>query len=211
MEAATVVSLTMAVLLVLHDDRYRTTHPTRTKQREEKERERWAREGKEFWTWEEIMLGKGPWRKDSQVEEVMPAGGRSRRRRSRRPGRHPQEFFLGGLMGWSGRAEEEPRPLLSWGITAKEEAEMWRRDSVEEEVRTVSPVRLHSPVRSVPAPHICRARGSVQRGRVVPAQRSWPPVPLLGPMYPAPRTRTVSPVRLHSPVRFCASAPHLPG
>ena len=66
--------------------------------------------------------------------------------------------------------------------------------------RTVSPVRVHSPVRYIPAPSIGRARVGIQPGRMVPAQHSWPPVRLYGPGYPAPALRTVSPVRLHSPV-----------
>ncbi|XP_064883312.1 uncharacterized protein LOC115127313 [Oncorhynchus nerka] len=49
------------------------------------------------------------------------------------------------------------------------------------------------------SPEDCRM--GVQPGRMVPAQRSWSPVYLLGPGYPAPALRTVSPVRLHSPVR----------
>lgn len=59
-------------------------------------------------------------------------------------------------------------------------------------MRTVSPFRIHSPVRSIPAPRICRARGGIQPGRMVPAQHSWSPVHLLGPGYPAPALRTVS-------------------
>ena len=66
---------------------------------------------------------------------------------------------------------------------------------------TVSPVRTHSPVHYIPAPRIDRARVGIQPGRIVPAQRIWPPVRLYGPGYPAPALRTVSPVRLHSPVR----------
>ena len=69
------------------------------------------------------------------------------------------------------------------------------------EMRTVSPVRIHSPVRSVPAPRICRARVGIQPGWIVPAQRSWSPVSgLFGPGYPAPALRAVSPVRQHNPV-----------
>ena len=66
---------------------------------------------------------------------------------------------------------------------------------------TVSPVCIHSPLRSIPAPRIGRAKVGIQPGGKVPAQRSWPPVHVLGPGYPAPVQRTVSPVRLHSQVR----------
>ena len=61
--------------------------------------------------------------------------------------------------------------------------------------------RVHSPVRYIPAPRIGRARVGIQPGRMVPAQHAWPPVRLFGPGYPAPALRTVSLVRLHSPVR----------
>ena len=69
------------------------------------------------------------------------------------------------------------------------------------EMRMVSPVHISSPVRSIPAPLIGRARMGIQPGRKVPVQRSWSPVYLLGPGYPALPLRTVSPVSLHSPVR----------
>jgi hypothetical protein len=64
--------------------------------------------------------------------------------------------------------------------------------------RTVSPVCISSPVRSIPATRICRARMGIKPGRREPAQRSWSPVYLHGPGYPAPTLRTMS---LHSPVR----------
>ena len=159
------------------------------------------------------MSGKGPGRNDSQVEEEKPAGRRSRRRRSRRPGKHPQEIFLGGLMGWSGRAEEEPRPLLSWGMTAEEEKEMRRliedlqREDLEEEpwdaeLRAVSPVRPHSPVRPVDMPSTCRARMGIQPGRVAkPAPRFRSPVRVHSPVWPVPVPRTKPTVRVPSPVR----------
>jgi hypothetical protein len=58
----------------------------------------------------------------------------------------------------------------------------------------VSPVRIQSPVCSIPTPRICQARMGIQPGRMVPVQRSWSPVHLLGPGYPAPALRTVSPM-----------------
>ena len=67
--------------------------------------------------------------------------------------------------------------------------------------RTVSPVRVHSPVRYIPAPRIGRARVGIEPSAMKPALRIWSPVRLLGPAYMAPALRTVSPVRLHSPVR----------
>ena len=62
-------------------------------------------------------------------------------------------------------------------------------------------VRIHSPVRSVPAHRSCRARVGIQPGLIVPAQRSCSPVCLFGPGYPAPALCTVSPVRQHNSVR----------
>ena len=67
--------------------------------------------------------------------------------------------------------------------------------------RTVSPVRVHSPVRYIPAPRIGRARVGIEPSAMKPALRIWSPVRLLGPAYMAPALRMVSPVRLHSPVR----------
>ena len=66
--------------------------------------------------------------------------------------------------------------------------------------RTVSTVRMLSPVRYIPAPRICRARLRIQPGQMVPALLSRQPVCLLGPGYPTPALCTVSPVCLHSPV-----------
>ena len=67
--------------------------------------------------------------------------------------------------------------------------------------RTVSPVRVHSPVRYIPAPRIGRARVGIAPGTMKPALCIWSPVHLLGPAYMAPALRMVSPVRQHSPVR----------
>ena len=66
--------------------------------------------------------------------------------------------------------------------------------------RTVSPVRVHSTVRYIPAP--CgQARVRIEPVAMKPALRIWSPVRLLGPAHMAPALRMVSPVRQHSPVR----------
>ena len=49
--------------------------------------------------------------------------------------------------------------------------------------RTVSPVRVHSPVRYIPAPRIGRARVSIEPSAMKPALRIWSPVRLLGLAY----------------------------
>jgi hypothetical protein len=74
-------------------------------------------------------------------------------------------------------------------------------------LHTMPSVCIHSPVRSVQAPRSGRARVGIQPGRIVPAQRCWPPVRLFGPGYTAPALRTVSPVPQQSPVRP-VPAPH---
>ena len=108
----------------------------------------------------------------------------------------PSNFFGGrhtrrlAESGW----RPEPTPLAYRGECVTGQAPCYA------EMHTVSPVRIHSPVRSIPTPRICRARMGIQPGRMVPAQRSWSPVCLLSPGYPAPALRTVSPVRFHSPV-----------
>ena len=67
-------------------------------------------------------------------------------------------------------------------------------------LRTVPSVRIHSPIRSVQAPRSFRARVGIQPGGI--DQRSWSPLRLFGPGYPAPALRTVSPVRQENPVRL---------
>ena len=85
-------------------------------------------------------------------------------------------------------------------------------------MRTVSPVRIHSPVRSIPASRICRSRVGSQPGPA-PALRTVLPVCLHSPVRPVPAhrmyrakvsiqpgrivpaLRSRSPVRLHGPVR----------
>ena len=59
--------------------------------------------------------------------------------------------------------------------------------------RTVSPVRVHSPVRYIPAPRIGRARVGIEPSAMKPALRIWSPVRLLGPAYMAPALRTGCP------------------
>ncbi|XP_052312969.1 uncharacterized protein LOC118390079 isoform X1 [Oncorhynchus keta] len=67
--------------------------------------------------------------------------------------------------------------------------------------RTVSPVRVHSPVRYRAAPRRCHASVGIEPGRMVPAQRVWSPVRSFGPGYPAPALRAVSPGRWEGAVR----------
>ncbi|XP_070290382.1 purine nucleoside phosphorylase-like [Salvelinus sp. IW2-2015] len=69
-------------------------------------------------------------------------------------------------------------------------------------LRTVSPVRQHSPVRPVPTLRTCRATGGIQPGQVVQARFSRPPVRLHGPVHPVPRPRTRPPACLPSLVTF---------
>ncbi|XP_052330582.1 uncharacterized protein LOC127910567 [Oncorhynchus keta] len=79
--------------------------------------------------------------------------------------------------------------------------------------RTVSPVRVLSPVRYIPAPHICRARVKIQPGRLVPALLSRSPVRLHGPVYPVPPPHTSPPVAApctRLPVRVLGPVPPVP-
>ncbi|XP_064858638.1 proline-rich protein 36-like [Oncorhynchus nerka] len=80
-------------------------------------------------------------------------------------------------------------------------------------VRTVSPVRVLSPVRYIPASHICRARVKIQPGRLVPALLSRSPVRLHGPVHPVPPPHTSPPVaapRTRLPVRVLGPVPPMP-
>ena len=62
----------------------------------------------------------------------------------------------------------------------------------------MSPVRVHSPVRYIPAPCIGWARVSILPGRVVPVPQTKPPVCLSSPVSPVPASRTRPPVCLPS-------------
>ncbi|XP_070298705.1 uncharacterized protein [Salvelinus sp. IW2-2015] len=191
------------------DGRDRTSHHQRTKQRgkgEQRFQEDWTWEdildGKGSWTWEEILAGRDRllWEQVEALRKAEAASKGARRyegtRLARKPERQPPpKKKIGGHtrrlaeLGW----RPEPTPRACERHTGQ--APCYALE------RRVSPVRVHSPVRYIPAPRICRARVSIQPGRVVPALLSRPPVRLLGPVYPAPALRTVSPVRLHSPVR----------
>ena len=101
---------------------------------------------------------------------------------------------IGGV-SWRSQFRPEPTPRAYRGERVTGQAPCYPV------LRTMPSVCIHSPVRSVQAPRSGRARVGIQPGRIVPAQRSWPPVRLFGPDYPAPALRTVSPVRQQSPVR----------
>lgn len=111
--------------------------------------------------------------------------------------RHPQEMFLGGHTGSLAgpRVSPKPTPRAYYG-----EHMEWRAPEYAK-VRTISPMRTHSPVRAIPAPRKCHARVGIQPGRRMPVQRIWPLVRLLGQGYPTPALRTATIRPLHSPVR----------
>ncbi|CAB1332394.1 unnamed protein product [Coregonus sp. 'balchen'] len=211
-----------------YDDRDRRSHQRRTKQRVQeqtpgKELEKLAMsQVGEWWSWEDMFAGRGPWAKVKALarEEV-----RRQQCRRRTGERQPQEMFWGGHTAWTtgmlgaatgrigGLGEEatrfgglegrlaEPRGIAE--PTPRTQARQRETGQVPSyaELRTVPRVVRHSPVRPVLAPRTCRAKVGMQPGRSVPAQSSWPPVPFLGPGYPAPVPRAVVPVRVHSPVR----------
>ncbi|CAB1314489.1 unnamed protein product [Coregonus sp. 'balchen'] len=176
----------------------------------------------EWWSWEDIFAGRGPWAK---VQALAREEKRHQPCRRRTRERQPQEIFLGGHTAWTtglmeaatGRigdlGEEATRfgGLEGWLAEPRGRAEPTSRTQARQretgqvssyaELRTVPRVFRHSPVRPVLAPRTCRAKVGMQPGRSVPSQRSWPPVPLLGPGYPAPVPRAVVSVRVHSPVR----------
>ena len=68
-----------------------------------------GREGEEFWTWEEILDGKGPWAQPGQYrrpkEELEAVKAERRwyeeaaRRRGWKPESQPQKFLGGGSQG----------------------------------------------------------------------------------------------------------------
>ena len=73
-------------------------------------------------------------------------------------------------------------------------------------MRTVSPVCIHSPVCSIPAPRICRARMGIHAGSalLVSSTQPWTRISCAGSAY------CVSSGSAQASVS-CASAPHLPG
>ncbi|XP_052366128.1 uncharacterized protein LOC127925321 [Oncorhynchus keta] len=104
-------------------------------------------------------------------------------------------MYLGGHTGSVAKPGRRPAPTSCAYRRARETGQA-PCYAVE---RTVSPVRVHSPVRYIPAPRIDRARVGVEPGAMKPALRIWSPVRLLGPAYMAPALRMVSPVCQHSP------------
>ena len=91
------------------ENRYRTTHQERTKQRGN-ERQRYL----EKWTWEEILDGKGPWAQAGKYrcpnEELEAAKAERRRYEVRQRNRHerqPQNILGGGAHGECGRVRLE--------------------------------------------------------------------------------------------------------
>ena len=104
-------------------------------------------ESQNSWTWEEILDGKGPWaqageyrRPQAELEAVKTERRRyekAARQRGWKPERQPQKCIGGGTRGvWRSQVGDlRQLPVLT----------------VE---RTVSPVRMLSPVGYIPAPRI---------------------------------------------------------
>uniref|UniRef100_A0A8L0DPT6 Uncharacterized protein n=1 Tax=Oncorhynchus mykiss TaxID=8022 RepID=A0A8L0DPT6_ONCMY len=188
------------------DDRYRTTHQKRTKQcgnGQQQQRSQdswtWERDLDYVTTWEEIDRwsvdpGRVPepaWDSLEQCEEGYRR--MELARRSRKPERQPQKCLGGGTGGvWRSQVGDLRQLRRARGT---------RQAPCYAVEHTVSPVRVHSPVRYIPAPCIGRATVGIEPGAIKPALRIWYPVRLLGPAYMAPVLRIVSPVCQHSPVR----------
>uniref|UniRef100_A0A8C7HKJ1 Uncharacterized protein n=1 Tax=Oncorhynchus kisutch TaxID=8019 RepID=A0A8C7HKJ1_ONCKI len=181
---------------------YRNTHNKRTKQRGNGQQQRLQ----DSWTWEEILDGKGPWTQAGEYRrpkaELEAAKAERRwyeeaaRWRGWKPERQPPKFLRRGHTGSVAKAGRRPATT----------SRAYRRERGTGQApcyavrRTVSPVRVHSPVRYTPAPRIGRARVGIEPGAMKPGQRIWSPMRLLGPVYMAPALRMVSPVHQHSPV-----------
>ncbi|XP_064811669.1 uncharacterized protein LOC135526929 isoform X2 [Oncorhynchus masou masou] len=103
------------------------------------------------------------------------------------------KMYWWGLTGSMAKPGRRPAPT-SCGYRGA-------RETGQAPCYTVSPVRVHSPVRYIPAPRIGRARVGIEPSAMKPALRIWSPVRRLGPAYMAPALRMVSLVRLHSPMR----------
>ena len=134
------------------DIRYRNTHHQRTKQRGDERQRYW-----ENWTWEEILDGKGPWaqagkyRRPKAELEAAKAERRwyeeAARLRGRKPKRQPQKC-IGG---------EHTGSVVKPGRRPAATSHAYRRERGTGQVpcyaveRMVSPVRVLSPVRYIPA------------------------------------------------------------
>uniref|UniRef100_A0A8K9UVX3 Pyrin domain-containing protein n=1 Tax=Oncorhynchus mykiss TaxID=8022 RepID=A0A8K9UVX3_ONCMY len=181
---------------------YRNTHHQRTKQRGD-ERQRYL----ENWTWEEILDGKGPWaqageyrRPEAELEAAKAERLRyeeAARQRGWKPERQPPKCIGRGHTGSMAKSGRRPVPTSR----AYRRARGTGQAPCYAVERTVSPVRVHSPVRYIATPRHGRAREGIEPGAMKQAQRIWSPVRLLWPVYMAPALRMVSPVRQHSPVR----------
>ena len=210
------------------ESRYRITHHKRTKQRvnrqepqerqqrqqqQEQQQLQWERlHYLEKWTWEEILDGKGPWEQPGDYcrpkaeLEAAKAERRHYEELARQSGWKPESQPQKCIGGWLTGSIAMPGKRLAQTPCAYRGAIETGQAPCYAVVRTVSPVRVHSPVRYIPAPRISRTRLSVEPNAMKPALRIWSPVRLLEPAYMAPALRLVSPVRLHSPVRAAALA-----
>jgi hypothetical protein len=164
----------------------RRSHHNWTKQHAWEEMASWSLEEVEeriSWIWEEVLA-----RHESLLGKQAEAARVQRRQRGsrprRKPERQPPKYCLKGHTGWLAEPgiKPEPTPRTHRGESVTRQAPCFAV------IRTVSPVRIHSPVRDVPAPRTCRAKVVLCPGSVVPALRSRPPVHLhaqyiLRPLY----------------------------
>ena len=128
----------------------------------------------EKWTWEEILDGKGPWEQPGDYcrpkaeLEAAKAERRHYEELARQSGWKPEiqtQTFLGGrLTGSMATPGRRPEPTSCgyWGARETGQAPCYAV------VRTVSPVRVHSPVRYIPAPRIGLARVGIELGSMSP-------------------------------------------
>ncbi|XP_052379828.1 uncharacterized protein LOC127931382 [Oncorhynchus keta] len=191
---------------------YRITHQNRTKRRgkgqrrQQQQHQQQRPPSQDSWTWEEILNGEGPWARagENRSPKAELEAAKAERRQYEEPARQcdryerqPQNFFGGGHTRCGtkpgSRPELTPRVHDKQRITGQAPCYAVKR--------TVSPVRVHSPVRYRAAPRECHASVGIEPGRMVPAQRVWSPVRSLGPGYPAPALRAVSPWRWEGAVR----------
>jgi hypothetical protein len=160
-------------------------------------------DGKGCYTWEEILAGRDrlPWEQVEAARRAEAAGEMSQRYEgtwlARKPERQPPKCLGGWHTGSVAKPGRRPVPTSCayQRVRGTGQAPCY---AVE---RFVSPVRVHSPVRYIPAPRIGRAKVGIEPDAMKPALHIWSPVCLLGPAYMAPALRMVSLVRQHSPVR----------
>ena len=113
------------------ENRYRITHHKGTKQRVNKQEQREEMRNKDFWTWEEILDGRGPWAKPGECSR--PKGQREKKQPA-----PPKEEYSNEYTTWEeidrGAADPGRVPEPAWD-SMEQCAEGYRRMEFAKQAR----------------------------------------------------------------------------